>query len=95
MFVKLRYKEPDGATSRLLTHAVAERAGRPSTDLRFAAAVAAFGMVLRDSKHCGEFGLSDVVALARAGLGDDVEGYRAGFVSLVERAQALELVAAR
>jgi len=93
LFVKLRYKDPDGSGSRLLAHAVPDRVGELRGDFRFAAAVAAFGMVLRESEHCGEFALGDVVALARGALGADREGYRAEFMELVEAARKTELLA--
>jgi Ca-activated chloride channel family protein len=88
-FVKLRYKEPDGATSRLLDRPVRAGNGAASSDMRFAASVAAFGMLLRESEHRGAATYDDVLALARGSLGDDAEGYRAEFVRLVERARAL------
>lgn len=95
MFVKLRYKAPDGDRSTLLTHSVAatDRAeSMRSRDLGFVAAVAGFGMLLRESPHAGNLSLDDVLELARAGVGQDAEGYRSEFVRLVERAQTLELV---
>jgi len=95
LFVKLRYKEPDGAESRLLTHVVPDRVTGASADLRFAAAVAAFGMVLRESEHCGTWGLADVAELAMSGVGRDEAGYRADFLGLVETASRLELIATR
>ncbi|MEX2470826.1 MAG: VWA domain-containing protein, partial [Gemmatimonadota bacterium] len=64
LFVKLRYQEPGGSESRLLTHPVTYIVERPSTDFRFSAAVAAWGMLLRESEHCADFGLSDVLTLA-------------------------------
>ena len=63
-----------------------------SDDFRFAAAVAAWGMLLRDSEHCGSFTLEDVSALAAAAVGEDAEGYRRDFVNLVERARGYELL---
>jgi Ca-activated chloride channel family protein len=90
--VKIRYKEPAGdASSRLefpLRDTGAEFAGA-SPDFKFAAAVAAFGMVLRDSPHKGASTLADVAAWGRAGLAGDAGGYRAEFLSLVERAVAV------
>src|SRR5690606_24699239 len=94
-FVKLRYKAPDGDTSKLLEHAVADDvAATPSADFHFAAAVAAFGMVLRESEHRGNASIDQVIALAREGLGDDREGYRAEFVRLVEKVKAMGMLAA-
>jgi Ca-activated chloride channel homolog len=89
--LKLRYKAPDGETSRLLSFPVVDAGGTlgaASADFKFAGAVAAFGMILRHSPHVGTFGLEQVQALAREGLGPDPGGYRAGFVDLVERAKA-------
>jgi Ca-activated chloride channel family protein len=93
LYVKLRYKAPSGSESRLLEQPVVDRPGRASTDLRFASAVAAFGMILRGSEHCGDFGLEDVAALASGALGDDAHGYRREFVRLVGAAQDLDVMA--
>ncbi|HET7292635.1 MAG TPA: von Willebrand factor type A domain-containing protein [Vicinamibacteria bacterium] len=88
--VKLRYKEPDGDASRLLSAAVNDAGRRPaSADLRFAAAVVEFGMLLRESEHRGAASFEQALELARAGLGDDPSGLRAEFVSLVKTAQGL------
>ena len=92
MYVKVRYKDPDGAKSRLLEHAVADRPGTPSTDFRFATAVAGFGMLLRDSEHAGTLSLDDVVTLAENGKGDDPRGYRGEFIRLVEATRDLGLI---
>jgi Ca-activated chloride channel family protein len=92
MFVKVRYKEPTGRDSRLLTQVVVERPGEASLDLRFASAVAAFGMILRDSEHCGDFALDDVISLARGALGRDPHGYRHEFVRLAEATRDLALL---
>ncbi|MDE2975255.1 MAG: von Willebrand factor type A domain-containing protein [Gemmatimonadota bacterium] len=92
MYVKVRYKDRDGTTSRLLEHAVADRSGTGSTDLRFAAAVAGFGMLLRDSDHAGTLTLDDVVKLAEKGKGGDPRGYRGEFIRLVEATRDLGLL---
>ncbi|HEX6910067.1 MAG TPA: YfbK domain-containing protein, partial [Longimicrobium sp.] len=86
MNVNIRYKQPDGDTSVLLSHAVRAPAGpaRLSDDFRFAAAVAEFGMLLRRSEHRGRSSLDDVLALARGSLGDDPQGHRRAFIGLVE-----------
>jgi Ca-activated chloride channel family protein len=89
MTVKLRYKEPDGETSRLLAVAVKDGSQTDSADVRFAAAVAAFGMLLRDSEHKGTASFADVLELAHQGQGPDPGGYRAEFIQLVESARAL------
>ena len=89
LYVKLRYKEPDGRTSRLLERPVLDRAGPPSRELTFAAAVAAFGMILRDSEHRGQATMSDVIAMASRSLGEDRDGDRAEFVQLAREARRL------
>jgi Ca-activated chloride channel family protein len=87
--VKLRYKDPDGDVSRLQSVAVASSTSEPSGDLRFASAVAAFGMLLRDSEHKGHATWETVRQLATDSRGDDRDGYRAEFLSLVAAAEAL------
>ncbi|MEM6783314.1 MAG: von Willebrand factor type A domain-containing protein [Bacteroidota bacterium] len=93
LFVKLRYKQPDGDTSALLTHTVRPAdtpMARASADTQFAAAVAGFGMLLRRSAHAGDATYEDVLALARDGRGADPNGYRGEFIRLVETAGALQ-----
>ena len=94
LYVKVRYKDPDGEKSKLLEQAVADRSGMPSTDFRFATAVAGFGMLLRDSPHAGTFSLDDVVSLAEEGKGYDPRGYRGEFIRLVEATRDLGLLKA-
>jgi Ca-activated chloride channel homolog len=89
LYVKLRYKAPDGRTSRLLEQPVLDRAGAPSRELTFAAAVAAFGMLLRDSEHKGDATMSEVIAMASRSLGEDPHGDRADFVRLATEARRL------
>jgi len=92
LFVKVRYKRPDGDQSRLLTRPVlAEGARSPSVDFQFQAAVAEFGLLLRDSEHRGTADIAHVIAAAREALGQDPEGYRAEFVRLAQAARAIGL----
>lgn len=88
--VKLRYKAPDGETSRLTEATLTDR-GRDdvSADFRFASAVAMFGQLLRDSDFRGDATFADVVSVARSGLGADSQGYRREFVRLAETAGGL------
>ncbi len=97
MYVKLRYKEPDGEQSRLVEMPVFswDEVDVASADLRFASAVAAWGMILRDSEYTKDFRLSEVLALAGSALGEDAGGYRAEFLRLVERTRVLELTTTR
>ncbi len=89
MTVKIRYKDPDGNKSRLMTVAVRNRTADPTSRLGFAASVAQFGMLLRDSKYKGTATWRETVDLARHHRGDDSDGYRAEFVRLVELAGSL------
>jgi Ca-activated chloride channel family protein len=91
--VQLRYKEPTGSRSRLLTYPVRirGRVGEPAGDFRFAVAVAGFGLVLRDSEYRGTATLDQVLELARGAEGRDADGERAEFVRLVESARLLHL----
>jgi Ca-activated chloride channel family protein len=92
-FVRLRYKKPDADESELLEYPIAKTSvatlERLSPDFRFAASVAAFGQLLRGGKYVGNFGYGEVEQLARGALGDDTEGYRREFVSLVKLADSL------
>ena len=89
--VQLRYKPLGENTSRLLSLPLQSGLrGEVSTDFRFAAAVAGFAMLLSDSQHLGDFTWQDCLQLARAGRGEDAEGYRAEFYRLVEAAELLK-----
>ena len=88
--LKLRYKAPAGDTSKLLQTTVsAVETAKTSDNFRFAAAVAAFGLLLRDSEHQGQAAYAGVVALAEGAKGRDTEGYRAEFIRLVKATDLL------
>ena len=89
LHVAMRYKAPDGDRSLLVTQPVTGRASSPSESMRFASAVAGFGMLLRNSPNAGSLGWSDVLELARGARGSDRDGYRADFIKLAERASDL------
>ena len=98
MTVKLRYKQPTGAKSRLIVHPVADRSltlKNTSNAYRFAAAVASFGMLLRDSKLKGASSYTQVLELARDAMGKDENGYRAGFVQLVRKAEVIAQISGK
>ncbi len=93
-FFKLRYKLPDENTSRLIetpitTEMVHESLGETSDDMRFAMAVAAFGQKLRGSVYAGDMAWDDIRALAAGARGEDRQGYRAEFLTLVDLAASL------
>jgi Ca-activated chloride channel homolog len=93
MTLKIRYKEPDGNTSQLLTHTLQNKQAdqsKLSNNFKFSAAVASFGMLLRDSKFKGNSNYEDVLALARESKDKDPEGYRSEFIRLVELARDLK-----
>ncbi len=87
--LRLRYKAPDGSVAEELATPVNRKAQPASEDLRFAAAVAAFGQQLRGGKHLGHFDYGDIEALAAGARGEDRYGYRGEFVRLVQLASAL------
>ncbi|HET6430322.1 MAG TPA: von Willebrand factor type A domain-containing protein [Phycisphaerae bacterium] len=91
--VKLRHKAPDADKSELIERAVLDRGkafNEAPNDLKFAAAVASFGMILRDSKYVGTYNLDAVAELAEASRGADPAGRRAEFVELVKTAARLK-----
>jgi Ca-activated chloride channel homolog len=87
--VKIRYKAPDGDTSRLITTSLSNRIQPMSENLGFGSAVAEFGMLLRNSKYRGTASFPALIARARAFAGKDPEGYRWEFVRLADRASDL------
>ena len=92
MTIKFRYKKPDGDKSILMVHAVNgenKTFNNAGNNLRFAAAVAEFGLLIRNSEFKQNASYKNVLAMAKAALGNDVEGYRADFVKLVENARLL------
>jgi Ca-activated chloride channel family protein len=94
-FVKLRYKLPGEATSRLAEHVVYADSARSSMDAvpdeqRFAVAVAAFGQRLRNEKDVADFSYADIARLANGARAADTQGYRAEFVKLVRMAESLQ-----
>ena len=90
--VKLRYKQPDGAKSMLLERVVAGTpvpAAKSSENFRWSAAVAEFGMLLRNSEFKGKATYQQCIQLAKQARGDDDKGYRQECVRLMETAAAL------
>lgn len=81
--VKFRYKKPDGDKSTEMVHVLKDEVKECSEDMKFASAVALFGMQLRNSKFHNNSKIEDVVNLAEEGRGDDKDGYRAEFIRLL------------
>lgn len=93
MTIKFRYKKPDGNKSVLMEKALQGNVltlDETSDNFRFSAAVAAFGMQLRKSKHKGNITYDEIKDLAKKAKGQDEEGYRAEFIRLVETAKLLK-----
>ena len=93
MTVKLRYKRPDSNTSTKVEIPVKGRVldlDETSDNFRFSAAIAEFGLILRNSQYKEEASMEDVIAMAKDARGDDEEGYRAEFIKLVKLADSLK-----
>jgi Ca-activated chloride channel family protein len=92
MIVKLRYKTPEGDVSKLIKRGVVDDGSSlasSSADFRFAASVAGFGMLLRNSPYKESLTWVEVKELAESGLGKDPLGYRKEFLGLIEKAAAI------
>ena len=90
--LRLRYKAPEGDTSTLMESDVRDgrRAFHEATaDFQWAAAVASFGMALRDSPHRGGMSFPAILEIAKGAVGRDDDGTRAEFLAMVEAAQRL------
>ncbi len=94
--IKIRYKKPDGVTSMLMEKPVRNYVNDmedASENLRFAAAVSEFGMILRNSEFKGSSSLEEAARLAKSARGEDEEGYRSEFVRLIETVKGLRALA--
>ena len=92
MTIKFRYKKPDEDISKLIVHPVIDQhlsLSQTSSNFRFVAAVAQFGMLLRNSEFKQQSSYRNALALAQNALGKDEEGYRAEFLSLLKNAGQL------
>jgi Ca-activated chloride channel homolog len=90
MTVKIRYKAPDGDTSKLLSRPVANAISKEtSVDFRWATSMAAFGMMLRESEYRGNLTWLQVQTLAQGAIGQDPDGYRKQAVGLIATASKL------
>ena len=82
--VNIRYKEPEGSESKLLTYPVNKSlySDKMSADMNFASCVAEFGMLLRNSRYIGDVTYKDVSAqLSKYDYSDD--DYKDEFIYLV------------
>ena len=95
--VKLRYKLPSGSKSKLVSHVVQlpTPGSVPSMSFRWASAVAAFGMLLRDSPYRGSTTWESVIDLATSAIGNDASGQRMEMVVLAKEARRLAAASAQ
>jgi Ca-activated chloride channel family protein len=90
--VKMRYKETSENKSKEISVSLVDKLINledASADFKFAAAVAEFGLLIRDSEFKQQANFDNLISLARAGKGKDNFGYRAGFISIAENAKLL------
>ncbi|ATP58538.1 hypothetical protein CPT03_19750 [Pedobacter ginsengisoli] len=90
--VKLRYKQPDGSVSKLIEQPVIDTSvpfNKTSNNFRFSAAVAEFGMLLRQSDFRQNSSFDQVIRNAQNAVGNDNEGYRSEFIKLAKSAKLL------
>lgn len=91
--LKLRYKDPNGEKSKLIRKPLREShkpLQKTSDNYRWSAAVAGFGLLLRNSQYKGQANYPMVLKLAEGAQGPDVEGYRAEFIKLVKSMEVLD-----
>lgn len=92
--VKFRYKKPDGDVSKLIVHPLVDQhvaLEKTSDNFRWSAAVAAFGMILRESDYVKNYSTSEAIQLAQSAKGKDVEGYRIEFINLMKSTPAMAM----
>ncbi|MEM8671459.1 MAG: VWA domain-containing protein [Planctomycetota bacterium] len=91
--LKLRYKLPEESASQMVEHVVYDSGSafeQADSEFQFAAAVASFGMLLRDSEYRGDWTFEDVKNVATSNLGSDRHGLRSEFIQIVDRAQSMQ-----
>ncbi|MEM1071056.1 MAG: VWA domain-containing protein [Planctomycetota bacterium] len=91
--LKLRYKLPEESASQMVEHVVYDSGAafeQADSEFQFAAAVASFGMLLRDSEYRGDWTFEDVKNVATSNLGSDRHGLRSEFIQIVDRAQSMQ-----
>ncbi len=91
--IRFRYKKPDGDVSTEHVSripAVSTAFDKAGENIRFAASVAEWAMLLRNSEHKGNANYTEVLRMAREAKGADIEGYRAEFIRLVELSELLD-----
>ncbi|MRR06207.1 MAG: VWA domain-containing protein [Deltaproteobacteria bacterium] len=91
--IRFRYKKADGEASREIVRKIPASVvalNKASENIRFAASVAEWGLVLRNSEYKGFANYAQILELARRAKGADTQGYRAEFIRLVEMSELLD-----
>jgi len=88
-FLRMRYKHPGEAESRLLEQPIGAQVMQADDDMRFAIAIAGFGQLMRGDTFLSDWGYADAIDLANGARGEDTFGYRAEAVRLMRIAQSL------
>ena len=92
MTIKLRYKKPDGNKSLLIEEVVknaSEQLSQTSENFRWAASVAGFGMLLRNSEFKSDASYQDIIKLAESSKGKDEKGYRQECINMMKTMRSL------
>lgn len=92
MTIKLRYKQPEGEASRLITKTMDGKISpldATSANFRMATSVAEFGLLLRQSAFKQDANWEQVLTLAKGAKGEDADGYRGEYITLVEKARSM------
>ncbi|HHL32307.1 MAG TPA: DUF3520 domain-containing protein, partial [Oceanospirillales bacterium] len=92
--LKIRYKQPDADKSQLIVSTIyktqlLDNINQTSNNFKLAAAVAAFGQLLRGAKMTNDFSYADIQQLVKASSADDRYGYRGEFLQLLTLAESL------
>ena len=86
--IKFRYKQPDADKSKEMVHTVSNKIEETNADFNFAAAVAMWGMYLRESEYLNGVSKNEIITLADQNKAEDPQGYRAEFVRLMKSYRA-------
>ncbi|HMQ45947.1 MAG TPA: von Willebrand factor type A domain-containing protein [Saprospiraceae bacterium] len=87
--VKFRYKQPDGSESQKMELSIKDKSEKASENFQWSAAVAEFGMLLRDSEYKGTANYNQAIQLAKASKGKDENGYRREMIDMMEVMRSL------
>jgi len=89
--IKLRYKQPNGSKSMLISKVLSSSMMNKavSNDFKFSTSVAAFGQLIKGGKYLDNYQYQDIINLANSAKGVDEYGYRSEFIQMVRTVAAL------